>query len=287
MKSQSAMEYLMTYGWAILIIAVVLAVLFQLGVFSGGNFAPKAQAGSCEVQKTSVGSSLVGECQGQLPQYIGQFNGQNSYVQLPSSAFPSGETLCNITLTAWSYDLSVPGSWGGVVSAGACNGENCIDIIYRNDNVIRFEQQGNLPGGYDAFTTGPYQNKWAFSALTISNGISEADYVNGGVVGTSSTTIGCVTFPASTADDNIGAYAGHLNGYISNVQMYNTSLSSAEVNALYAEGIGGAPIRPQNILGWWPLNGNGNDYSGNNYNGQINGASFSSSWQSSTGYTAP
>lgn len=32
------MEYLMTYGWAILIIAVVLAVLFQLGVFGSSNF---------------------------------------------------------------------------------------------------------------------------------------------------------------------------------------------------------------------------------------------------------
>jgi multidrug efflux pump subunit AcrB len=29
-KAQSAMEYLMTYGWAILIISVVLAALFQL-----------------------------------------------------------------------------------------------------------------------------------------------------------------------------------------------------------------------------------------------------------------
>ena len=31
------MEYLMTYGWAILIIAVVLGALFSLGVFSGAN----------------------------------------------------------------------------------------------------------------------------------------------------------------------------------------------------------------------------------------------------------
>lgn len=31
------MEYLMTYGWAILIIAVVLAALFSLGVFNGSN----------------------------------------------------------------------------------------------------------------------------------------------------------------------------------------------------------------------------------------------------------
>jgi len=40
-KAQSAMEYLMTYGWAILIIAVVLGALFQLGVFNANNFAPK------------------------------------------------------------------------------------------------------------------------------------------------------------------------------------------------------------------------------------------------------
>ncbi len=36
-KAQSAMEYLMTYGWAILIIAVVLGALFSLGVFNGSN----------------------------------------------------------------------------------------------------------------------------------------------------------------------------------------------------------------------------------------------------------
>ena len=35
-RSQSAMEYLMTYGWSILIIAVVLAALFSLGVFNLG-----------------------------------------------------------------------------------------------------------------------------------------------------------------------------------------------------------------------------------------------------------
>ncbi len=37
-KAQSAMEYLMTYGWAILIIAVVLAALDMLGIFNGATF---------------------------------------------------------------------------------------------------------------------------------------------------------------------------------------------------------------------------------------------------------
>ncbi len=34
-RLQSAMEYLMSYGWAILIIAVVIAVMFELGLFNG------------------------------------------------------------------------------------------------------------------------------------------------------------------------------------------------------------------------------------------------------------
>ncbi len=41
-SAQSAIEYLMTYGWAILIIAVVLAALFELGVFNGSNLSPQA-----------------------------------------------------------------------------------------------------------------------------------------------------------------------------------------------------------------------------------------------------
>ncbi len=37
LKFQSAMEYLMTYGWAILIIAVALSALIYLGVFNTGS----------------------------------------------------------------------------------------------------------------------------------------------------------------------------------------------------------------------------------------------------------
>jgi hypothetical protein len=38
LKAQSAIEYLTTYGWAILIVGVVLAALFSLGVFSPSTF---------------------------------------------------------------------------------------------------------------------------------------------------------------------------------------------------------------------------------------------------------
>jgi len=36
-KGQGAMEYLMTYGWAILVVIIVGVVLWQMGIFSGGS----------------------------------------------------------------------------------------------------------------------------------------------------------------------------------------------------------------------------------------------------------
>ncbi|MEM0201797.1 MAG: hypothetical protein QXR73_01295 [Candidatus Micrarchaeaceae archaeon] len=48
---------------------------------------------------------------------------------------------------------------------------------------------------------------------------------------------------------------------------------------------GGAPIDLQNLVGWWPLNGNANDYSGNGNNGVPSNVMFVGNWYS--GYTPP
>ncbi len=76
-----------------------------------------------------------------------------------------------------------------------------------------------------------------------------------------------------------------MNGGISNIQIYNASLSANVVTALYQEGIGGSPLDLQNLVAWWPLNGNANDYSGNLNNGVAANVVFTSSWAS--GYSAP
>ncbi len=44
-RSQSAMEYMMSYGWAILIVAIILAALFGLGIFNGSSLTPSACVG--------------------------------------------------------------------------------------------------------------------------------------------------------------------------------------------------------------------------------------------------
>jgi hypothetical protein len=58
--------------------------------------------------------------------------------------------------------------------------------------------------------------------------------------------------------------ANFFNGMISNAQIYNTSLDASSISTLYQEGMGGAPVNPQYLVGWWPLNGDANDYGGNN-----------------------
>ena len=50
-KLQSAMEYLTTYGWTLLVLALILASMFVLGLFNSNNYTPTAKPGACYVLK--------------------------------------------------------------------------------------------------------------------------------------------------------------------------------------------------------------------------------------------
>jgi uncharacterized protein (UPF0333 family) len=63
-RGQAALEFLMTYGWAILAAIIVIGVLAYFGVFSPGKYAPKAfmvnaPFGPDEYAISSVGPTLV------------------------------------------------------------------------------------------------------------------------------------------------------------------------------------------------------------------------------------
>ncbi len=53
-KPQSALEYRITYGWAILIIVIVAGVLYSLGVFSPSNTASTGVTGFSGFQVTQI-----------------------------------------------------------------------------------------------------------------------------------------------------------------------------------------------------------------------------------------
>ena len=294
-KQQSALEFLITYSWAILIIIIVIGLFIYYVVFGNTNSSVVQQPGECTVYRPSVviGSSqpsLKGICDDAPPEYVAQFNG-NSYISFPQVL---NFNTAPFTITFWEYYFSYTNCYT------SSNGGNCDENItlYINPNkcsssssyvcVITFDLRTTMLHWFtwarDIFYNPVQTGKWYFIAWTYNPAQSnnQSAFINGTLVGTNTGTNivlnGNIQLGASGG-------AGGINGYISNVQIYNTSLSSSEIRALYQEGIGGAPIRLQNLVAWWPLNGNANDYSGNGNNGQINNVNFVSNWQNS--YTAP
>jgi len=102
-RLQSAMEYLMTYGWAILIIAVVLGALYQLGVFGSSQ---SVTAQSCIVSPGYICSNPVMNTSGYLGVTFGQIGTTTITLTgmgcTTNSTTPSITQLLNLPLNSGS-----------------------------------------------------------------------------------------------------------------------------------------------------------------------------------------
>jgi len=134
-KGQTAMEYLMTYGWAILIIMVVLAVLFYLGVLNPSGLTPNQctfPAGvTCVTYKLeAITGKLnldIGQGTGKTIRVDGVFCTSNSTSNFTPSAL--GKTiayspLANVTITSGSHAyVGKTGLAGGLGNVTCTNTE--------------------------------------------------------------------------------------------------------------------------------------------------------------------
>ena len=297
-RLQSAMEYMMTYGWAILIIAVVLGVLYSLGVFNPLTFAPRAQPGSCSVYRpsgplTSGFISLQGACNGDIPEYTASFSGTNSFISLGDSPSlsPDNGTSGAMTFCTWYRINSATGYEGPMIKGelAPSNGNQWEFTLDQNGAPPSFTlwtpAGANIASGNAGQSLSAVVGKWMFACFTYNYSASYAFYYLNGVQHTASFASGT---PASAGTGLLIVGAGehgYSNVTMANVQLYNDSLNANDILQMYDEGIGGTPIRLQNLIGWWPLNGNANDYSGNGYNGVPTNVIYAGSWLN--GYTSP
>ncbi len=293
LRLQSALEYITTYSWAILMVAVVLGVLYFIGAFNPYTYVSKTQPGSCFVDRpngpgTNQFVSLEGTCLNEEPEYVMQFNGQNAYVSLGNSVVlsPEAGSKGQMTLCIW-YDVLSTTNYHGFLLKGEnapSNGnlwEYAIGQGSSQDYTVWASGGANI-ASYSAAT--PTANKWYFACFTFSEPNSQSyAYIDG--------TQYAATWSGGTASQGTGnvVLGAGENGYsdveLANLQLYNTSLDANEVTLLYDEGIGGDPVQLPYLVGWWPLNGNADDYSGNGNNGNANSVKYTSGWASA--YTAP
>ena len=115
-KGQSALEYMMTYGWAILVIVIVAAVLYSLGIFSPASsvgtgstgFAPfTASASNCTTSGLEI-AFTVGGTPGGAPVAI------------------TGGSITSATgLTPESYTTATP--------SGSVNSGSVIKVLFGGD----------------------------------------------------------------------------------------------------------------------------------------------------------
>jgi hypothetical protein len=108
-KGQSALEYMMTYGWAILVIVIVAAVLYSLGIFSPSSsvgtgstgFAPFTISSQACNSTGLYADFVVGGIPNGAPAGINSasittatgLSGTASATGLPSSQVNSGSTI--------------------------------------------------------------------------------------------------------------------------------------------------------------------------------------------------
>jgi hypothetical protein len=71
-KGQSAMEYLMTYGWAILIVIIVAAALYALGVFTPSSSETEARFATLGTSPAHTLNSASGLFTVKLPNQVGK-----------------------------------------------------------------------------------------------------------------------------------------------------------------------------------------------------------------------
>ena len=348
-RSQSALEYMMTYGWAILIIVIVAVILYSMGIFNPSssitttitgfqslgvtqancinsvnnqilelyitnnvgypvnitsinvtgnnglkvtqdvgsllnpgasssfyvngacNKSSSSYSGSATITYTEPGQQLPGPyvSTGSLvkvpansnPNKVASFNGVTSHVLASDGNLPKGSSPR--TILAWVNSTK----GGAVASYGtAANGE-WFTLAFGSGSSFVIATWGS----YFSFNTlpSPSSGRWTFLAITLLSSTSAIGYENTqSDLNTTPTyatnTVGTGTFVIG--DQNPPGYV-QFNGSIADVQVYNTILSTAQIQKLYSEGIGGAPIPNAGLVDWYPLDGNANDYSSSNNNG--------------------
>lgn len=232
--------------------------------------------GSCadyllsKVQPSSNYSMVVGNS---LPQYAAKFNGASSYIEVPDTAqLTLGSTF---TFSFWlNKSASQPYAQPSVI--GKPNSGQLLIYLHtsggssNNQNAV-FKYVDSSGITHDGYITSNFPSAaWTYLAATF-NGNVLTWYINGNQV---DQYIGLNAPSANINTLYLGYGDNYFSGEMANVQIYNASLTNAQVGAIYRGGLLSQPVSYSNLIAWFPLQSDTNGYANSYSPGFPNNVAF-------------
>ncbi len=224
--------------------------------------------------------------------YVMNFTGShNNYVDIGnnSSLSPEAGSSGRMSLCTWYRINSLSGYNGPLIKGNAppssgnaweytLDQEGYVPGVYTHPSFTVWSPSGaNIAfGEANAVTFNSMVNNWSFACFTYNYPGQKAYYYFNGRQYNASITSAYGPASAGTGSLIVGSGENHTDptgkpGYsnvaVADLQIYNTILSYNQIKLLYSQGITASPVQSTGLVGWWPLGGDANDYSGNGHTG--------------------
>lgn len=189
------------------------------------------------------------------------FNGSTDYLtvaSVPISAYPfTMACFFNTTDTTTAQGLIAFDSGAGNYHALLANGNVGGDPVGAASRISTYTAATSSTG----YTSGT----WHHAAGVWTSSTSRDAFIDGGSKG-SDTNSRLFDTMVNTDMGIFKSATGYLTGSLANAAIWNVALTDAEIASL-ATGVSPLLIRPQSLVGFWPLVGNNSpetDFVGNN-----------------------
>jgi len=125
-KGQAALDFMMTYGWAILLVVIIAVALFAMGIFEPANFIGNKAAGFGGVVPTGWQLNQAGTFTIKVTNTVGKpirldsinvtIGSSSVNVAVTNITIPVGEGSTLLTSTTGAFGAQAPGGYTAKVS---------------------------------------------------------------------------------------------------------------------------------------------------------------------------
>ncbi len=138
MKGQAALDFLMTYGWAIVLVVLVAGALFALGVFNTGSFVGSKASGFTQVAvkawKVTSAGAITMKVQNQVGapisiRYINATYTNSTVSYTTATSLANGDTSNTLTIGTLGTAPSSGASYTLTVKIGYTDTEQSFDYV--------------------------------------------------------------------------------------------------------------------------------------------------------------